>query len=165
MKTMNTSLKEEAIASLKKLVNDNPSEYDTNKLSVAINKINAMDEEEINCNLLLGRIQDMCVRDDAYVFSDDEKAIIRKVVSDSGLKIVEEKMLEKDDPSRDDFAIVTENEDANVIWVGKIKPLFDNGSFVLLGVGFNFPGTSYNTIEDLAIGLKNTINDVINDED
>lgn len=161
MKTMNNRLKEEAIASLKELVKDNLNEYDINKLPDAINKINAMDEEEINCNLLLGRIQDMCVRDDAYVFSDEEKAIIRKVVSDSGLKIVEEKMLEKDDPSRDDFALVTENEEANVIWVGKIKPLFDNGSYVLLGVGFNFPGTSYNTIEDLAIGLKNTINDVI----
>ena len=78
MKKMNTSLKEDVIASLKKFVNDNPSEYDTNKLSVVINKINTMDEEELNGNLLLGRIQDMCVRDDAYVFSDDEKAIIRK---------------------------------------------------------------------------------------
>lgn len=161
MKKMNTSLKEDAIASLKELVKDNPNEYDANKLSDAIDKINEMDEEELNNNLLLGRIQDMCVRDDAYVFSDDEKDIIRKVVSDSGLKIVEEKMLEKDDPSRDDFAIVTENEEANVIWVGKIKPLFDNGSYVLLGVGFNFPGTSYYTIEELAKGLKNTINDVL----
>lgn len=159
---MNNSLKEEAIASLEELVNDNPNEYDASKLPDVINKINAMDEEELNVNLLLGRIKDMCVRDDAYVFSDEEKAIIRNVVSDSGLKIVEEKMLEKDEPSRDDFAIVTENEDANVIWVGKIKPLFDNGSYVLLGVGFNFPGTSYSTIEDLAIGLKNTINSVIN---
>lgn len=103
----------------------------------------------------------MCVRDDVYVFSDEEKAIIRKVVSDSGLKIVKEEMLKKDDPSRDDFAIVTENEEAKVIWVGKIKPLFDNGSYVLLGVGYNFPGTSYYTIEELANGLKNTINDVI----
>ena len=99
------------------------------------------------------------------IFSDDEKAIIRKVVSDTGLKIVKEEMLKKDDPSRDDFAIVAENEVANVIWVGKIKPLFNNGSYVLLGVGFNFPGTSYNTIEDLANGLKNTINSLINDED
>lgn len=161
MKKMNTSLKEDAIASLKELVKDNPDEYDANKLSDVINKINAMDEEELNNNLLLGRIQDMCVRDDAYVFSYDEKAIIRKVVSDSGLKIVKEEMLEKDDPSRDDFAIVTDNEDAKVIWVGKIKPLFDDYSYVLLGVGFNFPGTSYYTIEELANGLKNTINDVI----
>lgn len=161
MKKMNTSLKEDAIASLKELVKDNPNEYDANKLSDAIDKINAMDEEELNNNLLLGRIQDMCVRDDAYVFSDAEKDIIRKVVSDSGLKIVEEKILEKDDPSRDDFAIVTENEEANVIWVCKIKPLFDNGSYVLLSVGFNFPGTSYDTIEELANGLKNTINSII----
>lgn len=158
---MNTSLKEETITSLKELVKDNPNEYDANKLPAVINKINSMNDEELDCNLLLGNIQGMCVRDDAYVFSDEEKAIIRKVVSDSGLKIVKEEMLKKDDPSRDDFAIVTENEEAKVIWVGKIKPLFDNGSYVLLGVGFNFPGTSYHTIEELSDGLKKYIKDLI----
>lgn len=161
MKKMNTSLKEETITSLKELVKDNPNEYDANKLPAVINKINSMNDEELDCNLLLGNIQGMCVRDDAYVFSDEEKAIIRKVVSDSGLKIVKEEMLKKDDPSRDDFAIVTENEEAKVIWVGKIKPLFDNGSYVLLGVGFNFPGTSYHTIEELSDGLKKYIKDLI----
>lgn len=161
MTKKNTSLKEETIASLKKLVNDNPNEYDANKLPDVINKINVMNDEELDCNILLGRIPKMCVRDDVYVFSDDEKAIIRKVVSDSGLKIVKEEMLKKDDTSRDDFAIVTENEEANVIWVGKIKPLFDNGSYVLLSVGFNFPGTSYYTIEELANGLKNTFDSII----
>lgn len=56
-KTMNTSLKESTIESLKKLVNDNPNEYDANKLPYVINKINAMNDEELDCNILLGNIQ------------------------------------------------------------------------------------------------------------
>lgn len=155
------SLAETTIVYLKKEVKEHPEIYDANKLQDAIDKVNSMSEEELNCNLLLGRIQDLCVRDDAYNFSEEELSIVRQAIIDSGLNITKEERLTKDDPSRDDYAFVTSNDTASVIWIGKIKPLFDSGDFVVLGIGMHFPNNDYDSIEELSDGLKKSIKDLI----
>lgn len=136
------------IRQLRDLVKKDPNKYDFNKLPQLENKINSMNDDQINRALLLGEFQGALVRNGLYDWDSKELQVIRDAIESTGLKIKEVKQMEREGAERDDYAFVVD-DDIKVVWVNKMQPLFKSGIYNLLSIGLSFPATSFNTVEEL----------------
>ena len=138
--------KKTAIKQLKQMALKDPQTYDISKLNDAIEMINKA--KDLDALLILGKPQDAMLRDNLYVLQQSEIDAMKAAIEEEGFVITEVRRLEPE-LNRDDYAFVLKDEDKKLVWISKIRPLFDDNEYSLLAVGMNFPAESYSTMEEL----------------
>lgn len=138
--------KKTAIKQLKQMAENDPAKYDLSKLNDAIEMINKAND--VDALLILGKPQDVLLRPNLYVFAQDELDKMKLAIENAGYAVKEVKRLEEEN-GRDDYAFVLTDENKKVVWISKMRPLWNDGEYNLLAVGFNFPALSFQTFEEL----------------
>ena len=144
--------KKTAIKQLKQMAENDPAKYDLSKLNDAIEMINKAND--VDALLILGKPQDVLLRPNLYVFAQDELDKMKLAIENAGFTVKEIKRLEEEN-GRDDFAFVLTDENKKVVWISKMRPMWNDGEYNLLAVGFNFPALSFQTFDEL---VEKTVN-------
>lgn len=137
---------EEGIKAITQLAQSDPNQYDISKLNNAIKMIT--ETKDVDALFILGRPQAAIVRDNLYKLEQDELDAMKLAIENCGFEVKEVKQLEPEN-ARDDYAFVLNDEEKKLVWISKMKPLFDSNDYHLLAVGFSFPATSYSTMDEL----------------
>ena len=138
--------KKTAIKQLKQMAENDPAKYDLSKLNDAIEMINKTND--VDALLILGKPQDVLLRPNLYVFAQEELDKMKLAIENAGYAVKEVKRLEEEN-GRDDYAFVLTDENKKVVWISKMRPLWNDGEYNLLAVGFNFPALSFQTFDEL----------------
>lgn len=138
--------KKTAIKQLKQMAENDPAKYDLSKLNDAIEMINRTND--VDALLILGKPQDVLLRPNLYVFAQEEIDKMSEAIAAAGFSVKEVKRLEEEN-GRDDYAFVLTDENKKVVWISKMRPLWNDGEYNLLAVGFNFPALSFQTFDEL----------------
>jgi hypothetical protein len=138
--------KKTAIKQLKQMAENDPAKYDLSKLNDAIEMINRAND--VDALLILGKPQDVLLRPNLYVFAQEELDKMKLAIENAGYAVKEVKRLEEEN-GRDDYAFVLTDENKKVVWISKMRPLWNDGEYNLLAVGFNFPALSFQTFDEL----------------
>ena len=138
--------KKTAIKQLKQMAENDPAKYDLSKLNDAIEMINRTND--VDALLILGKPQDVLLRPNLYVFAQEELDKMKLAIENAGYAVKEVKRMEEEN-GRDDYAFVLTDENKNVVWISKMRPLWNDGEYNLLAVGFNFPALSFQTFDEL----------------
>lgn len=147
--------KKTAIKQLKQMAENDPAKYDLSKLNDAIEMINKA--KDVDTLLILGKPQDVLLRPNLYVFAQDELDKMKLAIENAGFAVKEVKRMEEEN-GRDDYAFVLEDENKKVVWISKMRPLWNDGEYNLLAVGFNFPAMSFQTFDELVEKTVNLLN-------
>ena len=138
--------KKTAIKQLKQMAENDPAKYDLSKLNDAIEMINKTND--VDALLILGKPQDVLLRPNLYVFAQEEIDKMSEAIAAAGFAVKEVKRFEEEN-GRDDYAFVLTDENKKVVWISKMRPLWNDGEYNLLAVGFNFPALSFQTFDEL----------------
>ena len=138
--------KKTAIKQLKQMAENDPAKYDLSNLNDAIEMINRAND--VDALLILGKPQDVLLRPNLYVFAQEEIDKMSEAIAAAGFAVKEVKRLEEEN-GRDDYAFVLTDENKKVVWISKMRPLWNDGEYNLLAVGFNFPALSFQTFDEL----------------
>jgi hypothetical protein len=138
--------KKTAIKQLKQMAENDPAKYDLSKLNDAIEMINRTND--VDALLILGKPQDVLLRPNLYVFAQEELDKMKLAIENAGYAVKEVKRMEEEN-GRDDYAFVLTDENKKVVWISKMRPLWNDGEYNLLAVGFNFPALSFQTFDEL----------------
>jgi len=138
--------KKTAIKQLKQMAENDPAKYDLSKLNDAIEMINRTND--VDALLILGKPQDVLLRPNLYVFAQEELDKMKLAIENAGYAVKEVKRMEEEN-GRDDYAFVLTDENKKVVWISKMRPLWNDGEYNLLAVGFNFPELSFQTFDEL----------------
>jgi hypothetical protein len=138
--------KKTAIKQLKQMAENDPAKYDLSKLNDAIEMINRTND--VDALLILGKPQDVLLRPNLYVFAQEELDKMKLAIENAGYSVKEVKRMEEEN-GRDDYAFVLTDENKKVVWISKMRPLWNDGEYNLLAVGFNFPALSFQTFDEL----------------
>ena len=138
--------KKTAIKQLKQMAENDPAKYDLSKLNDAIEMINRTND--VDALLILGKPQDVLLRPNLYVFAQEELDKMKLAIENAGYAVKEVKRMEEEN-GRDDYAFVLTDENKKVVRISKMRPLWNDGEYNLLAVGFNFPALSYQTFDEL----------------
>ena len=138
--------KKTAIKQITKMAKSDPQKYDLSKLNDAIEMIN--NAKDVDALLILGKPQDAILRPNLYVLSQDEIDKMKTAIEGAGFEVKEVKRLEEEN-SRDDYAFVLKDEDKKVVWINKMRPMWNDGEYNLLAVGMCFPALSFQTMDEL----------------
>ena len=138
--------KKTAIKQLKQMAENDPAKYDLSKLNDAIEMINKTND--VDALLILGKPQDVLLRPNLYVFAQEELDKMKLAIENAGYAVKEVKRMEEEN-GRDDYAFVLTDENKKVVRISKMRPLWNDGEYNLLAVGFNFPALSYQTFDEL----------------
>ena len=138
--------KKTAIKQLKQMAENDPAKYDLSKLNDAIEMINRTND--VDALLILGKPQDVLLRPNLYVFAQEELYKMKLAIENAGYAVKEVKRMEEEN-GRDDYAFVLTDENKKVVWISKMRPLWNDGEYNLLAVGFNFPALSFQTFDEL----------------
>lgn len=138
--------KKTAIKQLKQMAENDPAKYDLSKLNDAIEMINKTND--VDALLILGKPQDVLLRPNLYVFAQEELDKMKLAIENAGYAVKDVKRLEEEN-GRDDYAFVLTDENKKVVWISKMRPLWNDGEYNLLAVGFNFPALSFQTFDEL----------------
>ena len=147
--------KKTAIKQLKQMAENDPAKYDLSKLNDAIEMINRTND--VDALLILGKPQDVLLRPNLYVFAQEEIDKMSEAIAAAGFSVKEVKRLEEEN-GRDDYAFVLTDENKKVVWISKMRPLWNDGEYNLLAVGFNFPALSFQTFDELVEKTVNLLN-------
>lgn len=139
--------KKTAIKQITKMAKSDPQKYDPSKLNDAIEMIN--NAKDVDALLILGKPQDAILRPNLYDFVQDEIDKMREAIEASGFAVKEVQRLKQDENGRDDYAFVLKDEDKKVVWICKMRPMWNDGDYNLLAVGLNFPALSFQTMDEL----------------
>lgn len=150
--------KKTAIKQITKMAKSDPQKYDLSKLNDAIEMIN--NAKDVDALLILGKPQDAILRPNLYVFSQDEVDKMKTAIEGAGFEVKEVKQLDKEN-ARDDYAFVLKDEDKKVVWISKMRPMWNDGEYNLLAVGLNFPALSFQTMDEL---IEKTVSMLEKDE-
>ena len=129
------------------MAKSDPQKYDLSNLNVAIEMIN--NAKDVDALLILGKPQDVILRPNLYDFSQDEVNKMRESIEDAGFEVKEVQRLNQNENGRDDYAFVLKDENKKVVWICKMRPMWNDGDYNLLAVGLNFPALSFNTMDEL----------------
>lgn len=138
--------KKTAIKQITKMAKSDPQKYDLSKLNDAIEMIN--NAKDVDALLILGKPQDAILRPNLYVLSQDEIDKMKTAIEGAGFEVKEVKRLEEEN-SRDDYAFVLKDENKKVVWINKMRPMWNDGEYNLLAVGMCFPALSFQTMDEL----------------
>lgn len=136
-----------AIKQITKLAKSDPQKYDLSKLNDAIEMIN--NAKDVDALLLLGKPQDVILRHNLYDFAQDEVDKMKLAIENAGFEVKEVQRLNQDENGRDDYAFVLKDENKKVVCICKMRPMWNDGDYNLLAVGFNFPALSFQTMDEL----------------
>ena len=139
--------KKTAIKQITKMAKSDPQKYDPSKLNDAIEMIN--NAKDVDALLILGKPQDVILRPNLYDFAQDEVDKMREAIEATGFAVKEVQRLQQDENGRDDYAFVLKDEDKKVVWICKMRPMWNDGDYNLLAVGLNFPALSFQTMDEL----------------
>lgn len=150
--------KKTAIKQITKMAKSDPQKYDLSKLNDAIEMIN--NAKDVDALLILGKPQDAILRPNLYVLSQDEIDKMKTAIEGAGFEVKEVKRLEEEN-SRDDYAFVLKDENKKVVWINKMRPMWNDGEYNLLAVGMCFPALSFQTMDEL---IEKTVSMLEKDE-
>ena len=139
--------KKTAIKQITKMAKSDPQKYDPSKLNDAIEMIN--NAKDVDALLILGKPQDAILRPNLYDFVQDEIDKMREAIEAYGFAVKEVQRLKQDENGRDDYAFVLKDENKKVVWICKMRPMWNDGDYNLLAVGLNFPALSFQTMDEL----------------
>ena len=139
--------KKTAIKQITKLAKSDPQKYDLSKLNDAIEMINKA--KDVDALLILGKPQDAILRPNLYDFAQDEVDKMKDAIESAGYAVKEVQRMTQDENGRDDYAFVLKDESKKVVWISKMRPMWNDGDYNLLAVGLNFPALSFQTIDEL----------------
>lgn len=148
-------LRENAISSARKLVEDEPDKYDAGMLDTVIEELKGIPDDKLDGYLILGRQYEKLCRQ--VEFTTDEIAQVKDTIS-GVVTITTEKHCEKDNRSRDDYMYGIGN--GNAVWVNKSKPLFsDDGMYNILCCGglSSMSPQNFHSLDDLLRRLKSRL--------
>ena len=146
------------IKQITKMAKSDPQKYDLSKLNDAIEMIN--NAKDVDALLILGKPQDAILRPNLYVLSQDEIDKMKTAIEGAGFEVKEVKRLEEEN-SRDDYAFVLKDENKKVVWINKMRPMWNDGEYNLLAVGMCFPALSFQTMDEL---IEKTVSMLEKDE-
>lgn len=127
-------LRSGTIKAMKKAVQDEPDKYDANRLQTAIDKLNEVDDENLDAYLILGKHLSLLMKQ--IEFSPDEVTKFKNFFNSYG--VITESQTEQDDRTRDDwmYKIKGPKCDEVVVWINKSEPMFgDKGYYNILWLG------------------------------
>jgi hypothetical protein len=139
--------KKTAIKQIAKMAKSDPQKYDLSKLNDAIEMINKA--KDVDALLILGKPQDAILRPNLYDFAQDEVDKMKDAIESAGYAVKEVQRMTQDENGRDDYAFVLKDESKKVVWVSKMRPMWNDGDYNLLAVGLNFPALSFQTMDEL----------------
>ena len=139
--------KKTAIKQLTKMAKSDPQKYDPSKLNDAIEMINKA--KDVDALLILGKPQDAILRPNLYDFAQAEVDKMKDAIEGAGFAVKEVQRLKQDENGRDDYAFVLKDENKKVVWICKMRPMWNDGDYNLLAVGLNFPALSFQTMDEL----------------
>lgn len=139
--------KKTAIKQITKMAKSDTQKYDLSKLNDAIEMIN--NAKDVDALLILGKPQDAILRPNLYDFVQDEIDKMREAIEATGFEVKEVQRLKQDENGRDDYAFVLKDENKKVVWICKMRPMWNDGDYNLLAVGLNFPALSFQTMDEL----------------
>lgn len=139
--------KKTAIKQITKMAKSDPQKYDPSKLNDAIEMINKA--KDVDALLILGKPQDAILRPNLYDFAKDEVDKMKDAIEGAGFAVKEVQRLKQDENGRDDYAFVLKDENKKVVWICKMRPMWNDGDYNLLAVGLNFPALSFQTMDEL----------------
>lgn len=139
--------KETAIKEITKMAKSDPQKYDLSKLNDAIEMIN--NAKDVDALLILGKPQDVILRPNLYDFAQDEIDKMKDAIENAGYAVKEVQRMTQDENGRDDYAFILKDEDKKVVWISKMRPMWNDGDYNLLAVGLNFPALSFKTMDEL----------------
>lgn len=139
--------KKTAIKQITKMAKSDPQKYDPSKLNDAIEMINKA--KDVDALLILGKPQDAILRPNLYDFAKDEVDKMKDAIEAAGYAVKEVQRMKQDENGRDDYAFVLKDENKKVVWICKMRPMWNDGDYNLLAVGLNFPALSFQTMDEL----------------
>lgn len=139
--------KKTAIKQITKMAKSDPQKYDPSKLNDAIEMINKA--KDVDALLILGKPQDAILRPNLYDFAQAEVDKMKDAIEGAGFAVKEVQRLKQDENGRDDYAFVLKDENKKVVWICKMRPMWNDGDYNLLAVGLNFPALSFQTMDEL----------------
>ena len=139
--------KKTAFKQITKMAKSDPQKYDLSKLNDAIEMIN--NAKDVDVLLILGKPQDAILRPNLYNFVQDEVDKMKDAIENAGFEVKEVQRMKQDENGRDDYAFVLKDENKKVVWICKIRPMWNDGDYNLLAVGLNFPALSFQTMDEL----------------
>ena len=154
-------LRENAISTAKKLVEEQPDKYDADMLDTVIEELKGIPDDKLDAYLILGRQYEKLCRQ--VEFDQSEIQQVRETVI-SIFPAANEKQCEKDDRSRDDYMYGIGG--GNAVWVNKSKPLFsDYGMYNILccGSAWSMSPQNFNSLDDLLRRLKSRLENLKNE--
>ena len=137
--------KKTAIKQITKLAKSDPQKYDLSKLNDAIEMIN--NAKDVDALLILGKPQDAILRPNLYDFAKDEVDKMKDAIESAGFVVKEVQRMTHDENGRDDYAFVL--KDKKIVWISKMRPMFNDGDYNLLAVGLNLPALQFQTMDEL----------------
>ena len=153
-------LREDAISTAKKLVEEQPDKYDADMLDTVIEELKGIPDDKLDGYLILGRQYEKLCRQ--VEFDQSEIQQVREVVTGI-FPNASEKQCEKDNRSRDDYMFGIGA--GNAVWVNKSKPLFsDDGMYNILCCGgmLSMSPQNFHTFDDLLRRLKSQLENLKN---
>lgn len=139
--------KKTAIKQITKMAKSDPQRYDLTKLNDAIEMIN--NAKDVDALLILGKPQDVILRPNLYDFDQAEVDKMKNAIENAGYAVKEVQRLKQDENGRDDYAFVLKDENKKVVWICKMRPMWNDGDYNLLAVGLTFPALSFQTMDEL----------------
>lgn len=139
--------KKTAIKQITKMAKSDPQKYDLSKLNNAIEMIN--NAKDVDALLILGKPQDVILHPNLYDFAQDEVDKMKDSIENAGFTVKEVQRMTPDENGRDDYAFVLKDENKKVVWICKMRPMWNDGDYNLLAVGLNFPALSFQTMDEL----------------
>ena len=139
--------KKTALKQITKMAKSDPQKYDPSKLNDAIEMINKA--KDVDALLILGKPQDAILRPNLYDFAQAEVDKMKDAIEGAGFAVKEVQRLKQDENGRDDYAFVLKDENKKVVWICKMRPMWNDGDYNLLAVGLNFPALSFQTMDEL----------------
>ena len=139
--------KKTAFKQITKMAKSDPQKYDLSKLNDAIEMIN--NAKDVDALLILGKPQDAILRPNLYNFVQDEVDKMKDAIENAGFEVKEVQRMKQDENGRDDYAFVLKDENKKVVWICKMRPMWNDGDYNLLAVGLNFPALSFQTMDEL----------------
>lgn len=101
--------------------------------------------------------------------SDPKKYNLSKLndaIENAGYAVKEVQRMTQDENGRDDYAFILKDEDKKVVWISKMRPMWNDGDYNLLAVGLNFPALSFKTMDELiekTVRCSRSNNEEVND--
>ena len=152
-------LRDGTIEWMKKAVNENPDEYDAERLEEAIEKVKSVPDENIDAYLIMNHHLNILCKQ--VEFSESERKKLDDMLKEN-FKVNKMNRCEQDDRTRDDiqFSVKTDKCDNVIVWVNKSRPLFkDRGYYNILMCGgmFSFCMDEFQDMDSLLNRLKKKI--------